>query len=92
MQTPRSLLLASLSYDSWSEKREKAAISAAARSALSQIGKGGKIVASSLPIGMTIAIHRRYGAKRETKRSHGEQTERFMTAQGNIRRANVRRR
>ncbi len=65
MQTPHHCSWHSLSYDSWSEKREKAAISAAARSALSQIRKGGKIVASSLPIVDDDCDPPCYGAKRE---------------------------
>jgi hypothetical protein len=40
----------SLSYDSRSEKGDEASVSEAAKSALSQIKAGGKIIASSYPI------------------------------------------
>jgi hypothetical protein len=50
MQTPHHCSWHSLSYDSWSEKHEKAEVSKSARSALSQIRDGGIIVASSAPI------------------------------------------
>ena len=40
----------SLSYDSWSEKRERGAVASKARAALSQIRSKGFIVASSKPI------------------------------------------
>jgi hypothetical protein len=50
MQTPHHCSWHSLSYDSWSEKHEKAEVSKSARSALSQIRNAGVIVASSAPI------------------------------------------
>jgi hypothetical protein len=49
-QTPHHCSWHSLSYDSWSDLREKAEISKYARAALSQIRRGGAIVASSDPI------------------------------------------
>jgi hypothetical protein len=55
----------SLSYDSWSEKRDKAVVSKSARQALSQIRSGGKIVASSCPIKDDDCDPPCYGAKRE---------------------------
>lgn len=48
--TPHHSSWHSLSWDSWSEKREKAVISQSARSALSQIRPNGKIISSSAPI------------------------------------------
>jgi hypothetical protein len=55
----------SLSYDSWSEKGDKAVVSKSARQALSQIGNAGKIVASSCPIKDDDCDPPCYGAKRE---------------------------
>lgn len=65
MQTPHHCSWHSLSYDSWSEKREKAEISKNARSALSQIRSQGKIVASSCPIKDDDCDPPCYGAKLE---------------------------
>jgi hypothetical protein len=50
LQTPHHCSWHSLSYDSWSELGEKAQVCEDARSALAQIGTGGKIVASSCAI------------------------------------------
>jgi hypothetical protein len=50
LQAPHHCSWHSLSWDSWSEKREKAKVSVDARSALSQTRKGAVIVASSQPI------------------------------------------
>lgn len=50
LQSPHHCSWHSLSYDSWSEKREKVQVSQKARSALSQAGSGAHIVASSRPI------------------------------------------
>jgi hypothetical protein len=50
VQTPHHNSWHSLSYDSWSELHEKAAISHAAVAALSQIRRSGLIVSSSDPI------------------------------------------
>ena len=50
LQTPHHCSWHSLSHDSWSELHEDAEVSADAKSALSQIRTGGKIVASSCPI------------------------------------------
>jgi len=50
LQTPHHCSWHSLSRDSWSESDGDAEVSADARSALSQIRSGGKIVASSCPI------------------------------------------
>ena len=50
LQTPHHCSWHSLSHDSWSELGEEAEVSQDARSALSQILPGGKIVASSCPI------------------------------------------
>jgi hypothetical protein len=50
LQTPHHCSWHSLSYDSWSEKKEKGVVSKAAKSALSQIREGGKIVSSSAAI------------------------------------------
>ncbi len=65
MQTPHHCSWHSLSYESWSEKREKAVVSKSARSALSQIRSEGKIVASSCPIKDDDCDPPCYGAKRE---------------------------
>ncbi len=50
LQTPHHCSWHSLSHDSWSESDGDAEVSTDARSALSQIRTGGKIVASSCPI------------------------------------------
>ena len=50
LQTPHHCSWHSLSYDSWSDLREKAKVCQNARSALSQILPAGTIVASSSPI------------------------------------------
>lgn len=50
LQTPHHCSWHSLSYDSWSEMGDEAEVCEDARSALSQILSGGKIVASSCPI------------------------------------------
>lgn len=50
LQTPHHCSWHSLSHDSWSESDGTAEVSGDARSALSQIRTGGKIVASSCPI------------------------------------------
>jgi len=50
MQAPHHCSWHSLSYDSWSEHREKAKLDAAARNALSQTRDGAIIVASCKPI------------------------------------------
>ncbi len=47
LQTPHHCSWHSLSYDSWSEKGDDAKVCESAKSALSQIRAGGKIVASS---------------------------------------------
>lgn len=65
LQSPHHCSWHSLSYDSWSEKHEKAEVSKFARSALSQILPGGKIVASSVPIKNDDCDPPCYGAKRE---------------------------
>jgi hypothetical protein len=65
MQTPHHCSWHSLSYDSWSEKHEKAEVSKSARSALSQIRNAGKIVASSSPINDDDCDPPCYGAKQE---------------------------
>ncbi len=65
MQTPHHCSWHSLSYESWSEKHEKAEISKSARSALSQIRNAGKIVASSFPIKDDDCDPPCHGAKRE---------------------------
>jgi hypothetical protein len=65
MQTPHHCSWHSLSYDSWSEKREKAEVSKSARSALSQIRNAGKIVGSSCPIDDDDCDPPCHGAKRE---------------------------
>ena len=65
MQAPHHCSWHSLSYDSWSEKRQKGVVSAAARSALSQIRESGKIVASSAPIKDDDCDPPCYGAKLE---------------------------
>lgn len=55
----------SLSYDSWSEKRDKAVVSKSARLALSQIRSAGKIVSSSCPVKDDDCDPPCYGAKRK---------------------------
>ncbi len=51
LEAPHHCSWHSLSYDSWSEKKEKAEVSQDARNALSQTrGNGSVIIASSLPI------------------------------------------
>jgi hypothetical protein len=50
LQTPHHCSWHSLSYDSWSELGDEAEVCQDARSAVSQILPGGKIVASSCPI------------------------------------------
>lgn len=50
LQTPHHCSWHSLSYDSWSEKREEAQVSQKARGALSQAASGAHIVSSSKPI------------------------------------------
>jgi hypothetical protein len=65
MQTPHHCSWHTLSYESWSEKHEKAEVSKSARSALSQIRNAGKIVATSSPIKDDDCDPPCHGAKRE---------------------------
>jgi hypothetical protein len=65
LQTPHHCSWHSLSYDSWSELEDEAEVCADARSALSQILAGGKIVASSCPIHDDDNDPPCWGAKRE---------------------------
>lgn len=65
LQSPHHCSWHSLSYDSWSEKHDKAEVSKSARSALSQILPDGKIVASSVPIKDDDCDPPCYGAKRQ---------------------------
>jgi hypothetical protein len=65
LQTPHHCSWHSLSYDSWSELGDEAEVCRDARSALSQILSGGKIVASSCPIHDDDNDPPCYGAKRE---------------------------
>ena len=67
MQTPHHCSWHSLSYDSWSELHDDAEVSEDARSALSQIRRGGIIVASSDPILDDDNDPPCYGAKLEYK-------------------------
>lgn len=66
--TPHHCSWHTLSYDSWSEKRERAAVSPAARSALSQTRPGAFLVASSDPIKDDDNDPPCYGAKKEYER------------------------
>lgn len=63
MQTPHHNSWHSLSYDSWSERHEKADVSQAALAALSQISQSGCIVSSSDPISDDDNDPPCYGAK-----------------------------
>jgi hypothetical protein len=65
MQTPHHCSWHSLSYESWSEKHDRAEVSKSARSALSQVRNAGKIVASSSPIKDDDCDPPCHGAKRE---------------------------
>ena len=68
LQSPHHCSWHSLSYDSWSELHERAKVSKAARSALSQIRQKGVIVASSAAIYNDDNDPPCYGAKREYER------------------------
>lgn len=68
LQAPHHCSWHSLSYDSWSELRERAQVSHAARAALSQIRKGGIIVSSSDAIYDDDNDPPCYGAMREYQR------------------------
>ncbi len=65
LQTPHHCSWHSLSYDSWSERGEDAAVSEDARSALSQARRGAVIVASCKPINTNDSDPPCIGAKRE---------------------------
>jgi len=65
LQAPHHCSWHSLSYDSWSEKREKGIVSKSAKSALSQILRRGAIVSSSCPIKDDDSDPPCYGAKLE---------------------------
>jgi hypothetical protein len=77
MQTPHHCSWHTLSYDSWSEKREKGEVSKSARSALSQVRKFGKIVASSCPVKDDDCDPPCYGAKREYEQIVGNADGKF---------------
>jgi len=68
LQTPHHCSWHSISYDSWSELHERAQISPAARSALSQIRRGGVIVSSSEAIHDDDNDPPCHGAMREYRR------------------------
>ena len=65
LQTPHHCSWHSLSYDSWSEKRNEGKVSESAKAALSQIRPNGIIVATSGPIKDDDNDPPCYGAKRE---------------------------
>ena len=64
LQTPHHCSWHSLSYDSWSEKRNEGKVSESAKAALSQIRPNGIIVATSGPIKDDDNDPPCYGAKR----------------------------
>lgn len=68
LQTPHHCSWHSLSYDSWSELHERAQVPRAARSALSQIRRGGVIVSSSEAIHNDDNDPPCHGAMREYQR------------------------